>query len=112
MALNIKTHSYVLRDCIMATILAVVLGFLVDIIFPLPNKKETMLKSVVLLLLQAALDSIIIFYYASVYKIIFKNEPDIFYGYSVFVTLFFLSQQQLLFRLERIYFHLSGRKLF
>lgn len=108
---SLKNHTYVIRDSIIGTVLGIVLGFIIDIIFPLPNKDEYFLLTIVLLLVQIILDAIILFYYSFLYKTFFKNEPDSFYGFSVFTVLFFLTQQQMLYRLAKIYRHFLNKSM-
>ncbi len=108
---SVRNHFFVIRDSILASFLGIILGFIVDIIFPLPNKDENFFKSALFIIIQIILDGIILYYYALLYKITFNDLPDIFYGFSVFTVIFFLTQQQLLYRLAKIYYHFTNKSL-
>ena len=107
--LDLKYSFYIIRDSLIFGILGVILGFVVDLIFPLPNKNDSIVKTTILMFIQIAVSAIIIFFIAEMYTLIFGYNSDKFYGFTMFTVIFFLSQYQLINRLNILYVKLTGK---
>ena len=103
-----KNDWYVLRDCFIAIILGIILGFLIDIIFPFPRNIDSFWKAFFLTIIQLTVDGFIVYYYSIIFEYFFKNDSDAYRGFTVFSVLFFLVQIQLLQRLQYLYLKITG----
>lgn len=103
-----KNDWYVLRDCFIAIIMGILLGFIIDFIFPFPKKIDSFTRAFLLTVIQLTIDGFIVYYYSIIFEYLFKNESDAFRGFTVFSVLFFLVQMQLLQRLDYLYIRITG----
>lgn len=105
-----KNNWLVLRDCVIAIICGIVLGFIVDFIFPYPKKNENFWLALFLVILQLTVCSFIVYYYGELFAYFFGEEDsDDYRGFTVFGVLFFIVQVQLLYRLNILFKSLTGR---
>lgn len=100
---------YVLRDCLLASIFGILLGYLIDVFFPLPKKAHAVWFSLIMIILQVVIDGFIIYYYGEIFTYFFGRDPDDYRGFTVFGVLFFLVQIQLLTRLNYVFQAITGR---
>ena len=98
-----KKFKWLLLDMLVFIFLAVIFGVVIDTIFPSPHEKENVWKSFFMFLVQVFIDSIVIFFLGRLYEKLVKRDPDLYYGFTLFVVLFFIVQLQLVTRLKIIY---------
>lgn len=107
--LHFKYSLDILRDALLFSVLAVILGFLIDYLFPLPNKNESTLKTIFLIALQIVIGAITVYLVAEIYTYIFGYDPDRYFGFTMYTVVYFLVQIQLLYRLNMLYIKMTGK---
>ena len=95
--------KWFLVDILIFVALAIILGIIIDLIFPEPDDTEEMRVTFFLLFSQIFVDSIIVYFLGFGYEKLVNRDPDLYYGFTLFIVLFFLVQLQLLNRLKRFY---------
>jgi hypothetical protein len=103
--------TYIVRDAVIFAVLGIGLGFLVDLIFIDPDPEESILETIFYILLQTIVCSIIIYYIAKFYEVIFKHDSGLYRGIDMFIVLFFLVQTQLFERVSLLFRKVTGKKL-
>lgn len=100
---------YVLRDCLIASVAGIILGYVIDFFFPLPKKAHSAWFSLLMIMLQVLIDGFVVYYYGEIFTFFFGQDPDSYRGFTVFGVLFFLVQIQLLTRLNYVFQAITGR---
>lgn len=101
----------VIFDAFIFAVLGIILGFLIDMIFPEPNPNDTTARLIMLTLAQIVITIYITFVVDETYIELFGVDSDTFLGFTAFTIIFFLVQQQLLTRLKIVYNRLTGKDL-
>ena len=101
----------VVRDTLFFSIVAILLGYLIDRIYPPISSDETPSETFLLIIVQILLGALVIFLVFSLYQGRFRSDPDIYLGATIFVVIFFMVQTQLLHRLVNFYTDTSGVQL-
>jgi hypothetical protein len=105
---HFRYTGYVLRDALIFSVIGIVLGFLIDFIFPEPHTTESHALAFFYVILQIVIDAFIVFFISELYTMVFGQEADTYIGFSVFTVIFFLVQVQLLQRLNNLYTGITG----
>jgi len=97
---------YFFTDSILFVILALTLGYIIDVFIKVPSKNEPLSQSILLLLLQIIIGMIVIYIIDYLFENFNGRSSISFFGLTIFTVLFFLTQQQLLKRITLIYHHI------
>lgn len=103
--------KFLIRDALIFGIIGLILGFLVDLVFPLPQDGESVWTTIVLILAQIIICVIIVYYVDKAYEKVFGYDSSLYMGFTIFVVLFFLGQIQLLNRAEVVFNTITGKHL-
>jgi len=99
-------HYRLFIETLLALVCALLLGLVVDLVFPKPLPNEPLWKALLLVLAQVLVDALIVFYFI-VFAILLLDmfDQDTAYGIvslCLFVIVFFTVQTQLAVRLSLI----------
>jgi len=108
---NWKFVVRVVFDVIMLSVLAIVFGFIVDLIIPSPVPGEDVVVTVWLLLTQMVLATMIILIIEYIYIQSFGRSTSTFFVSEVLILLFFISQPQVFARVYMIAKKLFGLEI-
>lgn len=100
---SIKEGLIILFDALIFIILALVGGFLMNKIFPLPSIDETPLQNVLWLMLQLIVAAFYIYQVDRIYSSIVRRERNQYFTIILFNLIFFLVQGQIILRLLEFY---------
>jgi len=106
--LTTYNFSEVIFDTVLFAILAIAFGYIIDVIIPFPKQNESAIKCILLVMLQIIISGVFLFLISKLYENSVHRDPDLYYGVSMFIVLFFLVQGQLIKRLQTIYQYGTG----
>ena len=104
------TISALVRDFFYFSILAIILAYFVNIIFPFPSISEPPLVSLLIGFIHLfAIYFILVIIYQS-YITLFGQDPETNLGFSMFKIIFILFQIQVVYRFILVFCVVTGRK--
>ena len=102
---------YVVLWAIFAGTLGVLCGFAIDLLFPKPSKDESWWVCYLLIIVQITLGVLIIYSFDVFFSAAHNRDRDLYFEMTIFLLIFFLSQNQLFERLKLLFFKLNGSLL-
>lgn len=111
----LKAHQmaflYVALWVILMGTLGILAGFAMDMIFPKPSTDEVWWVSYLLIITQITLGALLIYAIDVFMLAAHRRDRDLYFEMSIFLLIFYLSQNQLLERLNRLFYTLNGQPL-
>lgn len=101
----------VIRDSLIFIVLALVLGFLLEMLIPNIKANESHLVSFLYIILQLILTIVIVYIILVFYERITKSDAYDFLGITVFLIVFLILQNQVTMRTRYLYHYFSGGNL-
>lgn len=109
---NGKNLLTVIRDSICFIILALIFGFILEMLIPNVKKTESHFVSFLYIILQLILTIVIVYLILIVYERITGNDAYDFLGTITFLIVFVILQNQVVMRTKYLYHFFSGGTLY
>ncbi|MHB1910388.1 MAG: hypothetical protein ACYCQJ_16200 [Nitrososphaerales archaeon] len=90
-------------DTVFFVSIALILGYLMDLLIPPPDRDETFGESLAWLYIQLGIGIILLFLVDQLYTFLTGTEADAYYGFDIYGVIFFLVQEQLRGRIAIIF---------